>query len=270
MGVTGDGEDVQAVLGLSGGECALRMAVGGQVCTELDNHVGVGDKTLAEFIIDLAEKHDNVSAFQRALEENGAEFPDSFVTSLHALIVRLLPKKVPLSQEAAAKKNVENKSTEKFPGLAMKNSKPLRMTPSPPKMPPPPPPPAQRDDRDSRGGRDDRDRYDRDDRGGRGDDRGGRGGDRDSRDRRDDDRRGGRGDDRRDDRRDDDRRGGGGRPPMPPPPVETEPVLGGVYKGTVQNGEGGGRFVVYFGVGLGKRRKGVHGLGERGKGGNIV
>jgi len=26
----------------------------GQVCTELENHVGVGDKTLAEFIINLA------------------------------------------------------------------------------------------------------------------------------------------------------------------------------------------------------------------------
>jgi len=30
------------------------VARGVQVCTELDNHVGVGDKTLAEFIIDLA------------------------------------------------------------------------------------------------------------------------------------------------------------------------------------------------------------------------
>ena len=217
----------------------------GQVCTELDNHVGVGDKTLAEFIIDLAEKHDNVPAFQRALEENGAEFPDSFVASLHVLISRLLPKKVPLSQDAAAKKVVENKSTEKFPGLAMKNNKPLRMTPSPPPMPPPPPPPAQRDDRDSRGGRDDRGGSVR-----RDDDR--RGGDRDSRDRRDD--RGGsvrRDDDRRGDRRDDDRRGGGGRPPMPPPPVETEPVLGGVYRGTVMNGEEQGGYFI-----LGLREKG--------------
>ena len=28
-----------------------------KICTELDNHFGLGDKTLAEFIIHLAEKH---------------------------------------------------------------------------------------------------------------------------------------------------------------------------------------------------------------------
>ena len=65
-----------------------------QVCTELENHVGIGDKTLAEFIIDLADETDGLPAFQRKLEENGAEFPDSFTVSLHALIMRLKPKKV--------------------------------------------------------------------------------------------------------------------------------------------------------------------------------
>lgn len=54
-----------------------------QVCTELENHVGVGDKTLAEFIINLAEENEGLPAFQRALESNGAEFPDSFVVTLH-------------------------------------------------------------------------------------------------------------------------------------------------------------------------------------------
>ena len=39
-----------------------------QVCTELENHVGVGDKTLAEFIIALADEHEGLPAFQRALE----------------------------------------------------------------------------------------------------------------------------------------------------------------------------------------------------------
>jgi len=54
-----------------------------QVCTELENHVGVGDKTLAEFIINLADENEGLPAFQRALESNGAEFPDSFVVTLH-------------------------------------------------------------------------------------------------------------------------------------------------------------------------------------------
>jgi hypothetical protein len=43
--------------------------------TELDNHLGVSDKTLAEFIIDLAKRHPTLPAFRVALEENGAEFP---------------------------------------------------------------------------------------------------------------------------------------------------------------------------------------------------
>ena len=31
-----------------------------KICTELENHLGIGDKTLAEFIIDLADSHDTV------------------------------------------------------------------------------------------------------------------------------------------------------------------------------------------------------------------
>ncbi len=61
-----------------------------QVCTELENHVGVGDKTLAEFIINLADENEGLPAFQRALESNGAEFPDSFVVTLHGASLRLL------------------------------------------------------------------------------------------------------------------------------------------------------------------------------------
>ncbi len=56
--------------------------------------MGIGDKTLAEFIIDLADDTDSLPAFQRKLEENGAEFSDSFTVSLHALIKRLRPSKV--------------------------------------------------------------------------------------------------------------------------------------------------------------------------------
>ena len=38
-----------------------------KVCTELDNHLGVSDKTLAEFIIDLAKKNPELPAFRAAL-----------------------------------------------------------------------------------------------------------------------------------------------------------------------------------------------------------
>ena len=62
-----------------------------KVCTELDNHLGVNDKTLAEFIIDLAQQNiDDVNAFRAALDENGAEFPASLCATLHTLVKQLL------------------------------------------------------------------------------------------------------------------------------------------------------------------------------------
>ena len=43
----------------------------GQVCTELENHVGVGDKTLAEFIINLAGQCSLVSGKERRGQDAG-------------------------------------------------------------------------------------------------------------------------------------------------------------------------------------------------------
>ena len=37
---------------------------------------------LAEFIIDLAEKNPDLSAFTKALADNGAEFADSFIENI--------------------------------------------------------------------------------------------------------------------------------------------------------------------------------------------
>jgi ATP-dependent RNA helicase DHX8/PRP22 len=48
----------------------------------LDNHLGVGDKTLAEFIIELGKDQTSAAAFQKALAENGAEMPLPLVRSL--------------------------------------------------------------------------------------------------------------------------------------------------------------------------------------------
>ena len=42
-----------------------------QVCTELDNHLGLSDRTLAEFIMHLAAKHPTPSAFSKA-RQSGA------------------------------------------------------------------------------------------------------------------------------------------------------------------------------------------------------
>ncbi|KAI0219876.1 ATP-dependent RNA helicase DHX8 [Lamellibrachia satsuma] len=63
-----------------------------KVCTELDNHLGLNDKDLAEFIIHLAEKHPSYDAFKKALDENGATFSESFIANLLRLIQKMKPK----------------------------------------------------------------------------------------------------------------------------------------------------------------------------------
>ena len=37
-----------------------KISLVSKVCTELENHLGVNDKDIAEFVIHLAEKHDTV------------------------------------------------------------------------------------------------------------------------------------------------------------------------------------------------------------------
>ena len=51
----------------------------------------MNDKDLAEFIIDLAQKHSDLDDFKRVLGENGAEFADSFVKNLHRIIKHMKP-----------------------------------------------------------------------------------------------------------------------------------------------------------------------------------
>lgn len=46
-----------------------------KICTELENHLGINDKDLAEFIIALARKHSTFDKFKASLVKNGAEFP---------------------------------------------------------------------------------------------------------------------------------------------------------------------------------------------------
>lgn len=112
-----------------------------KVCTELENHIGLNDKDLADFIIHLAEEHGELSKFQRALHSNGAEFPDSFVASLFALIQRMKPKAAGAGAAGAAaggsqqrtaaaavlpggrKPNLANSEVETmFPGLSIPNA----------------------------------------------------------------------------------------------------------------------------------------------------
>ncbi|CAK8675172.1 unnamed protein product [Clavelina lepadiformis] len=62
-----------------------------KVCTELDNHLSLNDKDLAEFVIKLALKHQTFNRFSKALKKKGAEFPETFTKNLLSLILRMHP-----------------------------------------------------------------------------------------------------------------------------------------------------------------------------------
>ncbi|XP_075950221.1 ATP-dependent RNA helicase DHX8-like [Anarhichas minor] len=62
-----------------------------KVCTELENHLGISEKDLAEFIISLAEKHPTFEGFKATLFQNGADFTDTFIGNLLRLIHTMRP-----------------------------------------------------------------------------------------------------------------------------------------------------------------------------------
>lgn len=99
-----------------------------KICTEFENHLGLTDKVLAEFVIDLADKHSNVGSFNKALLENGAEFPEAFVANLFNIIRKMRPHKPKAASGNADAETEEAESnsalTKNFPGLAIANGKP--------------------------------------------------------------------------------------------------------------------------------------------------
>ncbi|KAL1808869.1 hypothetical protein ACET3Z_025859 [Daucus carota] len=93
-----------------------------KVCTELESHLGFGDKVLAEFIIELGKNCVSVDDFFVKLKENGAELPDYFVRTLLTIIHAILPPELKLGDD---KGEVGEGSSVKssFPGLNIGDSK---------------------------------------------------------------------------------------------------------------------------------------------------
>ncbi|KAM4058882.1 helicase associated domain-containing protein [Hirsutella rhossiliensis] len=63
-----------------------------KVSSELQNHVGISDKTLAEFLIAQRLESKSLDDFRNKLDGIGAEFPPSLVGSLDRLVLALHPK----------------------------------------------------------------------------------------------------------------------------------------------------------------------------------
>ena len=103
-----------------------------KLCTELDNHLGINDKDLAEFIIALAAKHSTFGAFKRVLEQNGAEFPDSLTASLLRIIQLMKPPaedgrtQGDTGRQADPARTRQEERKAMVPALAMKNDPGMR------------------------------------------------------------------------------------------------------------------------------------------------
>lgn len=99
------------------------LSLTSQICSELENHVDISDKTLAEFIIHLAEEAVDVNNFISKLTENGADFPLPFCRRMYSIVESMMPKK----QNGAAFDNGQQSGnnvsgeSKKFPGLAIPN-----------------------------------------------------------------------------------------------------------------------------------------------------
>ncbi|KAJ9167016.1 hypothetical protein P3X46_021700 [Hevea brasiliensis] len=96
-----------------------------KVCTELETHLGFGDKVLAEFITEFGRNCETVDEFDSKLKENGAEMPDYFVRTLLTIIHAILPPKPKFEKESKNKDTGSLSDTKKstYRALAIADSK---------------------------------------------------------------------------------------------------------------------------------------------------
>lgn len=91
-----------------------------KVCSELETHIGVGDKVLAEFITEMGRTCETVDEFDEKLKESGAEMPDYFVRTLLTIIHAILPPKPKSESEKDSKRSDKS---EKFSALKIKDDR---------------------------------------------------------------------------------------------------------------------------------------------------
>ena len=81
-----------------------RLSLISKITTEIRNHWGIEDKTLAELVIDLGQSSSSLEEFNEKLAENGAESEDNSPAILYNLIERMGKKKVRSVAEKKADK----------------------------------------------------------------------------------------------------------------------------------------------------------------------
>jgi|ERR1700722_6859751 len=116
-----------------------------KITQEIDNHTGLNDKTLAEFVINLHEQSKSLSEFKQKLKDMEADFPDSFVDNMDRLIVNMHPKHKKRATTAGSTGIIvvseEPKTKRTFPGHSEDQPSVKRPRKHVPLSPPPSPSP---------------------------------------------------------------------------------------------------------------------------------
>jgi ATP-dependent RNA helicase DHX8/PRP22 len=98
-----------------------------KVTSELGNHLGLNDKTLAEFVIAQHIQCNSLDEFKKKLQAIGADFPESLIESVDRLVLTMHPKfkgkNKNGNQTDDGRGRVEEK-TRVFKGLALPDSVP--------------------------------------------------------------------------------------------------------------------------------------------------
>jgi ATP-dependent RNA helicase DHX8/PRP22 len=94
-----------------------------KVTSELENHLGIKDKTLAEFVIAQQLECSSSEEFQKKMEDMGADFPQSLIDSLDRLVKTMHPKFKNARTNGARTENgsstISQEKTMVFKGLAL-------------------------------------------------------------------------------------------------------------------------------------------------------
>lgn len=119
-------ERVQPPTAMDDFEELERLSLVSKIASELQNHLGAGDSTVAEFVIAEHEKHrDAPAAFKQALLEY--DFPESLISSIDRLVRTLHPKYKSFGNGAAAGGDDgagKGEKSQKFKGLSMPDKLP--------------------------------------------------------------------------------------------------------------------------------------------------
>lgn len=76
-----------------------------RIMTDIDLAIGVKDKVLAEFVLDIAKKSTSVIDFEKQLNDYEAEFSIELVNTIYANVTRMLPEHFKSSQKPAVEQD---------------------------------------------------------------------------------------------------------------------------------------------------------------------